>query len=196
MVVDEGYELSESDKSNNQAQATLGAVPPPRNLSSVVDAEHLRVALQWEAPATQGLRGYQVYRSHRRRHHSAVRSHPRPSVAVYESVGGTSGTTFTDELAMTGVPYLYVVAAVDQYDVVSPLSNEVSVTLQAPVTCVGDCDGDGAVTIDELLLGVNIALEALSLERCDVFDANGDGAVTVEELLVAVNNALTGCPQG
>jgi len=64
----------------------------------------------------------------------------------------------------------------------------------APGACVGDCDGDGSVTVDELLRGVNIALEIVPISACPALDANGDGAVTVNELLNGVNNALNGCP--
>lgn len=60
--------------------------------------------------------------------------------------------------------------------------------------CTGDCNGDGEVTIDELLLGVNIALGTLSVDACPRFDANGDSTVTITELLIAVNLALNGCP--
>jgi pimeloyl-ACP methyl ester carboxylesterase len=60
--------------------------------------------------------------------------------------------------------------------------------------CVGDCDGDGEVTIDELILGVNIALGTMSVDVCHAFDVNWDGQVTVEELVSAVDAALDGCP--
>ena len=60
-------------------------------------------------------------------------------------------------------------------------------------SCVGDCGGDGTVTIDELLAGVNIALGNASLEGCTAFDTNRDKRVTVDELLSAVNRALSGC---
>jgi len=60
-------------------------------------------------------------------------------------------------------------------------------------TCVGDCNGDGAVTVDELINGVNIALGSASLAQCPSFDANGDGAVTVDEVVRAVNSGLNGC---
>jgi hypothetical protein len=63
-----------------------------------------------------------------------------------------------------------------------------------PLSCVGDCDGDGAVTVDELLTGVSLALGLLSLVACPPFDFNGDGWVTIDELLSAVNAALSGCP--
>lgn len=61
--------------------------------------------------------------------------------------------------------------------------------------CVGDCSNDGAVTVDELLMGVNIALGTLSLDQCALFDMSGNGAVSVDEILVAVNKALYGCSE-
>jgi hypothetical protein len=59
--------------------------------------------------------------------------------------------------------------------------------------CAGDCNGNGEVTVDELIKGVNIALGNAPLEQCLSFDTNGNGAVTVDELIRAVNNALNGC---
>jgi hypothetical protein len=59
--------------------------------------------------------------------------------------------------------------------------------------CIGDCNGDGEVTVDELLTGVNVALGAAPLSRCPVLDANADGEITVDELLRAVGVALEGC---
>jgi hypothetical protein len=59
--------------------------------------------------------------------------------------------------------------------------------------CVGDCGGDGSVTVDEILLGVNIALGTVSLNQCTAFDGNTDQQVTVDEILAAVNGALNGC---
>jgi hypothetical protein len=62
-----------------------------------------------------------------------------------------------------------------------------------PVPCVGDCNGDGEVTVDELLTMVNIALGNLPVTSCSAGDGNGDGEVTVDEILLATNNALRGC---
>jgi len=59
--------------------------------------------------------------------------------------------------------------------------------------CVGDCDNNGAVSINELLIGVNIALDASQLSRCTAFDVNGDGMVEINELLGAVRSAVDGC---
>jgi hypothetical protein len=64
---------------------------------------------------------------------------------------------------------------------------------EPPAACPGDCNGDGAVTVDELIKGVNIALGTTSGDPCPSFDTSGDGAVTITELIAAVNRALTGC---
>ena len=64
----------------------------------------------------------------------------------------------------------------------------------SPPECIGDCYGDGAVTIDELVTGINIALGSAGVEQCPSFDANHDGFVTVDEMLQAVSVALNGCP--
>lgn len=60
--------------------------------------------------------------------------------------------------------------------------------------CIGDCNGDSTVTIEEILVGVNVALGLAGLDRCPNFDANGDGSVTVDEIVRAVSFALSGCP--
>lgn len=60
--------------------------------------------------------------------------------------------------------------------------------------CVGDCDGSGSVSINELISGVNISLGSTALGACAVFDADGDGGVAINELIQAVNNALGSCP--
>ncbi len=61
------------------------------------------------------------------------------------------------------------------------------------VPCNGDCNQDGAVTVDELVAAVNIALGAAYMQVCPLVDTNDDGVVTVDELLMAVNQALNGC---
>ncbi len=63
----------------------------------------------------------------------------------------------------------------------------------AQLPCVGDCDGDGMVSISELIRGVNISLGSAELSTCPAFDSSGDGTVTINELIQAVNAALQGC---
>ena len=63
-------------------------------------------------------------------------------------------------------------------------------------SCAGDCNGDGEVTVDEIIKGVNIALGSLPPSACAAADANGDREVTVNELVKSVNAALGGCGPG
>ena len=60
--------------------------------------------------------------------------------------------------------------------------------------CVGDCSLDGQVTVDEVVLGVNMALGIANVSSCPPFDGNSDDQVTVDEIVTAVNHALEGCP--
>jgi hypothetical protein len=59
--------------------------------------------------------------------------------------------------------------------------------------CPGDCGEDYAVTVEELVRGVNIALGLRPVSSCPAADADGNGAVTVAELVQAVNASLFGC---
>ena len=59
--------------------------------------------------------------------------------------------------------------------------------------CTGDCDGDGAVGISELITGVNLALGLADIAQCAAFDRDGNQQVGVTELVAAVNAALGNC---
>lgn len=63
----------------------------------------------------------------------------------------------------------------------------------ASASCVGDCDGDGEVRINELIAAVAIALGQVPLDGCAAVDVNGDGAVSIAELIAATNALLSGC---
>ena len=60
-------------------------------------------------------------------------------------------------------------------------------------SCAGDCGNDGEVTVDDIIVGVNIALGLSSATACPAMDGDTDGAVTVDELVSAVNVALNSC---
>ncbi len=67
------------------------------------------------------------------------------------------------------------------------------------VACIGDCNGDGKVSIDEILHGVCFLIgTCYTLEGsrpCSALDPYGTGNLQVDVLLAAVDNALAGCPQ-
>lgn len=71
----------------------------------------------------------------------------------------------------------------------------IAVTAAMPPPCACDCNGDQKVSIDELLIGVNILTQSAALSECPNADANQDGRVSVDELVRAVDAALNGCPQ-
>ena len=67
--------------------------------------------------------------------------------------------------------------------------------------CMGDCSGDGQVTIDELITMVNMALGAAATASCPSglppADAvSPDTGSTIAAIVTAVNNALDGCTAG
>jgi DNA-binding beta-propeller fold protein YncE len=64
----------------------------------------------------------------------------------------------------------------------------------AAEACTGDCNRDGQVLVDEVVLGVNLALGTEPTASCYAYDRNFDDAVTVDEILTAVSLALEGCP--
>lgn len=63
----------------------------------------------------------------------------------------------------------------------------------ARAQCVGDCDGDGKVSISELIVGVNIVLGTQDPSVCTAFQ-NRNGTVDISQLVKGVNNAFGSCP--
>ncbi len=73
-------------------------------------------------------------------------------------------------------------------------SASVLLNTSGQTVCVGDCDGSGDVSVNELITMVDIALGNLPVSSCTAGDANGDGTIEINEIITAVNNALNGCP--
>ena len=58
----------------------------------------------------------------------------------------------------------------------------------------GDCDLSGAVTVDEIITGVNIALGINGVASCYDADRDFSESVSVDEIINALNAALQGVP--
>lgn len=69
------------------------------------------------------------------------------------------------------------------------------VTVTPGGACVGDCNDDGIVKVNEVVLGVNIALEkvGVTIDECRKLDVNQDGGIAIDELVQAVGRLLQGC---
>lgn len=63
-----------------------------------------------------------------------------------------------------------------------------------PPPCAGDCDGDGDVSIDELITSVGIAIGQAAVDGCRGADHDGDGLIGIHELVASVSASLAGCP--
>lgn len=56
-------------------------------------------------------------------------------------------------------------------------------------SCIGDCDGDGTITVDEIVILVNIAIGNAPVQACP-----GIGeTVEIDTIVAAVGDALQGC---
>lgn len=68
-------------------------------------------------------------------------------------------------------------------------------TLSGPADCPGDCNRDGTVTVDELLLATRAALGSLPslVRRCLPADVDLDYRVSIDELVLSVRHVLEGC---
>ncbi len=74
----------------------------------------------------------------------------------------------------------------------SATSNPTPTPTGKPVSCVGDCDGSGMVTVNELVILVNIDLGYFGVSACP--DGIPPGSpVNIALIIQAVNNLLYGC---
>lgn len=64
---------------------------------------------------------------------------------------------------------------------------------ELPPPCTGDCAGDGAVTVDEVILLVRIAVGEEAIGACAAGDRNADRSITIDGIVTAVGDALEGC---
>ena len=124
---------------------------------------------------------------------------PAPSVTPEPTVTpappSPTDTTVAPTSTPTSAPPTATQAPPTSTQTSPPSTDTPVVSTTTPVPpCLGDCNGDGTVTIDELNRGVNIALGGIPLDQCPAFYRNGDGGVTIDELIAAVNNALNRCP--
>jgi YVTN family beta-propeller protein len=77
----------------------------------------------------------------------------------------------------------------------TPIPTETRTPAATPTRgpCYGDCDGNGRLTIDEVVTAVSLALGMTSLDRCPMADTDGNGLVSIAEIVRVVNATLFGC---
>jgi outer membrane protein assembly factor BamB len=109
---------------------------------------------------------------------------------VYDARDGRRLATFTLPANAAGGASIVDGSAYVPYGV---FGNEGGVIAYALPACPGDCDRNGAVTVGELITGVNIALGTASMNRCYALDRDGDRRVGIAELVRGTRSALEGC---
>jgi len=98
-------------------------------------------------------------------------------------------------LAATGTPTAVLIASATPTSPATPVSSLSTApvpTATSVVACVGDCDRGGAVTINELIILVNVALGSALSSACP-HGVPGGAEVNIALLIQAVNHALNGC---
>ena len=84
--------------------------------------------------------------------------------------------------------------------IVSPILLKPTTAAAAPDVfqplCVGDCDSDGRVTVDEIILLINVALDPVNTPlTCPAMEAPLiEPPPPIDQIVEAVRNALSGCP--
>ena len=127
---------------------------------------------------------------------------PTQTLALCQGAGiPAEGCTTASAAIGTGDQDVCAAAPVnglDQRGFVRPGSGHTECSIGAyeagavPFVCIGDCNNDGAVSVDELILGVYIALGVQPVTACSAF-ANSEGVVDIVQLIEGVNNGLHGC---
>jgi hypothetical protein len=114
--------------------------------------------------------------------------------AVNDAVRDANSETVFNGLTIEAAAVLATDTAANDPAVQEVLSERGTPTPTVVAACPGDCSGDGAVTVSELVRGVNIALGNQPLDSCPAFNRNGNATVEINELIAAVSALLLGCP--
>jgi hypothetical protein len=64
----------------------------------------------------------------------------------------------------------------------------------AAALCGGDCNGNGRVSVDELVTGVRVTLGEADVAECPAIFCDS-GPLQIQCIVDAVGNALRGCPR-
>jgi hypothetical protein len=102
----------------------------------------------------------------------------------------TAGSSGTASITAPDLPGAYESRVLLNDGYVEP-ATPARVSIDVREAYAGDCDGDGRVAVNELVLGVRIALGNVPASACPAFDLDGDGSVAIGELIAAVNEALS-----
>jgi hypothetical protein len=106
---------------------------------------------------------------------------------------GSSVSHWSDALMPLELMEPFFEAPLHDVGLAVPALADVGWQLVPEAVCPGDCDAGGAVSIDELITAVRVALGDAGAALCVAGDLNIDGTVTIDEVVASVARALDGC---
>jgi hypothetical protein len=114
---------------------------------------------------------------------------------IFDQRAGTPGDPINGLSTRTDVDFIFGDENLAEQPTASPtpqpaITATPAVTPTRPAAAIGDCDGDGIVTVAELVRAVGIALAAEPLSWCAPADRDGDGTVRIDEVIAAISAAL------
>jgi hypothetical protein len=121
--------------------------------------------------------------------------HNHPSWQLLVPKGEIGDYTFSFKFRADSPAYSEseVYTAIVTNDAPTPAPTATATPPPTRVPCPGDCNSDGAVSVGELVEGINEAIGNRPVS-CGGLDADAGGVVTIDEVMVAVGMALGGCP--
>jgi hypothetical protein len=109
----------------------------------------------------------------------------------------TPSATPTETATQSPMPTVTETSTATETPTATPTFTHTSTPLPSPTPteppCVGDCNGDREVAVNELVLGIAIAGATVPLDDCTAFDADDSDSVTIDEIVAGVGNAIGGC---
>lgn len=204
--LDPGNAISETDESNNTAQVTF-TTGATATVDIQTERAYLRTAANGGTEVTQPAVGQQVFVHADYTVTGSTTDYSGQVRALIDDVEHCSGTLELDPdsspvwcngawTATAGTHTLRWVLDANNAIAETDENNNSAVTtftVGGPALCVGDCDDSGTVVVNELVLGVNIALDRADIEDCPAFDQDNSGTATVNELVSGVDRLLRGC---
>jgi hypothetical protein len=113
-----------------------------------------------------------------------------PTIAATQTATPTDTPTATATNGQTPTP----TETASSSPTTRPTATTTLTPTPTPKPCLGDCNRDKQVTVNELIQMVDIALAPGGMSSCSAGDADGDGMITINEIIAGVNDALNGCP--
>lgn len=112
-----------------------------------------------------------------------------------DPLDGSSVSHWSDDLFPNELMEPFFTQPIHTVGLAAELMGDLGWSLAVPTTCAADCDGNGVVSINELINAVRISLGEIPLSSCTAVDIDNNGTVGVNELVTAVTRSLDGCVQ-